>query len=72
MSSSRPRLAGLTRPRAYANLSASQGPFTGVSFSNADRSGVWFEGTAHMAAGLLARNASGDPAKAAAYLQSVQ
>ena len=37
---------------AYANLSATDGPFSGVAFSNADRSGVWFEGTAHMAAAL--------------------
>ncbi len=45
---------------AYANLAATDGPFSGVSFSNADRSGVWFEGTAHMAAALLARRARGD------------
>jgi hypothetical protein len=56
---------------AYAHLAATDGPFSGVSFSNADRSGVWFEGTAHMAAALVARNASGDAAKAAAYLQTV-
>jgi len=52
---------------AYANLAATDGQFSGVSFSNVDTTGVWFEGTGHMAAALKARNASGDPAKAAAY-----
>ena len=56
---------------AYANLAATDGPFSGVSFSNADRSGVWFEGTAHVAAALLAREGSGDVAKAQAYLQNL-
>ncbi len=56
---------------AQANLSAKDGPFAGVSFSNADRSGVWFEGTAHMAAALLARDRPGDGAKAQAYLKSI-
>jgi hypothetical protein len=56
---------------AYANLSATDGPFSGVSFSNADRSGVWFEGTAHMAAALTLRNATGDLAKARAFLQTI-
>jgi hypothetical protein len=48
------------------------GGYGGVSFSNADRSGTWFEGTAHMAAALLARNAPGDAATAASYLQSIE
>ncbi len=56
---------------AYANLSATDGPFSGVAFSNADRSGVWFEGTAHMAAAFEARNASGDGARAQAFLQTI-
>jgi len=57
---------------AYTNLAAVDGIFSGVSFSNVDTSGVWFEGTGHMAAALTARNASGDAAKAAAYLSDIQ
>jgi hypothetical protein len=57
---------------AYTNLAATNHGFSGVSFSNADLSGVWFEGTAHMAAAFEARNASGDAAKAAAYLENIQ
>ena len=53
---------------AIANLSAANGPFSGVSFSNADRRGVWFEGTAHLAAALLLRNGSGDRQRAQRYL----
>jgi hypothetical protein len=56
---------------AAAHLAAANGPFSGVSFSNADTSGVWFEGTGHMAAALLARNGSGDAAKAAVYLHDI-
>jgi hypothetical protein len=56
---------------AEKNLSASDGPFSGVSFSNADRSGVWFEGTGHLAAALRARNAPGDAQRAAAYLADI-
>jgi hypothetical protein len=56
---------------AYANLSASDNGLRGVSFSNADRSGVWFEGTAHMAAALKLRNGPGDAVKAAAYLRDL-
>ncbi|MFJ4671230.1 phosphatidylinositol-specific phospholipase C domain-containing protein [Kitasatospora purpeofusca] len=40
-------------------LQATDGPFTGVSFSAIDTSKVWFEGTGHLAAALLAR---GNPA----------
>jgi uncharacterized protein YyaL (SSP411 family) len=53
---------------AIEHLAAHDGPFAGVSFSNADRTGVWFEGTAHLAAALLARGAQSDRRKAAAYL----
>lgn len=53
---------------ASEHLAASDGAFRGVSFSNADRSGVWFEGTAHLAAALQARAAKGDGRRAAAYL----
>ncbi len=53
-------------------LAATDGSFSGVSFSNTDTSGVWFEGTAHLAAALLLRNAQGDSATATTYLQSIQ
>jgi hypothetical protein len=56
---------------ATRHLAATGGGFGGVSFSNADRSGTWFEGTAHMASALLARNAPGDAAIAANYLQAI-
>jgi hypothetical protein len=52
---------------AVENLSATKGGFEGLSFEVNDRSGVWFEGTAHAADALQARNRSGD-AKAAAQL----
>ncbi|HWA88958.1 MAG TPA: hypothetical protein VG889_02915 [Rhizomicrobium sp.] len=45
---------------ALANLSATSGDFQGLSFEERDRSGVWFEGTAHAAAALEARAGSGD------------
>lgn len=53
---------------AAEHLAARDGAFAGVSFSNADKSGVWFEGTAHLTAALLARGAHGDRRKAASYL----
>jgi hypothetical protein len=45
---------------ALANLSATSGDFQGLSFQVNDRSGVWFEGTAHAAAALQGRAQSGD------------
>jgi hypothetical protein len=54
-----------------AHLSATDGRFTGVSFSTADRSKVWFEGTAHLADALAIRNGPGDQAKAKAYLDTI-
>lgn len=45
---------------ALANLSATSGGFQGLSFEERDRTGVWFEGTAHAAAALQARAQSGD------------
>lgn len=56
----------------YTTLAAVDGVFSGVSFSNVDTTGVWFEGTGHLAAALTARNASGDSAKAAALLADIQ
>lgn len=45
---------------ALANLSATSGDFSGLAFEERDRTGVWFEGTAHAAAALQARGATGD------------
>jgi hypothetical protein len=53
---------------AAKRLAVNEGGFRGASFSDADRSGVWFEGTAHLAAALLARAKAGDRQKAVAYL----
>ncbi len=55
-----------------ANLSVSEGGFSGVSFCSGDRSGVWFEGTAHLADALELRNASGDRSQAQRYLNDIQ
>jgi hypothetical protein len=57
---------------AYTTHAALDGVLSGVSFSNADTSGVWFEGTGHMAAALAARKAAGDSAKAAAFPADIQ
>ncbi|MEV4561031.1 Tat pathway signal sequence domain protein [Kitasatospora sp. NPDC049285] len=57
---------------AATSLAASDGGFTGVSFSNASTAKVWFEGTAHLAAAYYARGGSGDAAKASALLTSLQ
>jgi hypothetical protein len=54
------------------HLSATDGSFSGVSFGACDRSKVWFEGTANLAAALATRDGSGDAAKAQAYLNTIQ
>lgn len=56
---------------ALTNLSAMRGKFAGLSYSTADRSGVWFEGTGHTAAALLARQKTGDAVKAAQLLADI-
>jgi hypothetical protein len=53
------------------NLSVIKDGFSGVSFCSGDLSGVWFEGTAHLADALEHRNASGDPGEAQTYLDDV-
>jgi hypothetical protein len=53
------------------NLSVSSGGFAGVSFCLGDRSGVWFEGTAHLADALEVRQASGDVTRADQYLSDI-
>jgi hypothetical protein len=55
-----------------ANLGVTKGGFSGVSFCSGDRSGVWFEGTAHLAAALELRNESGDESRAQTYLGDIE
>lgn len=47
------------------------GQFRGVSFCRGDRSGVWFEGTAHLADALEFRGDPGDRALADQYLADI-
>ncbi|MFD7057390.1 Tat pathway signal sequence domain protein [Streptomyces mirabilis] len=46
-----------------STLAASDAGFGGCSYSTADTSKVWFEGTAHLALAVRARGATGDPAR---------
>lgn len=57
---------------ALANLSATSGGFQGLSFSLADRSGVWFEGTGHAAAALEARATGDDLNEAQILLNDIE
>src|ERR1700688_3690526 len=57
---------------AVQHLSVSAGGFSGVSFCLGDTSGVWFEGTAHLADALELRHASGDATLANQYLSDIQ
>jgi hypothetical protein len=67
------------RDRRYAasvgwnvrNLTVSAGGFTGVSFCRASRTGIWYEGTAHLADALEFRGQPGDAARAARYLSAI-
>jgi hypothetical protein len=54
------------------HLAVTAGRLSGVSFCAGDRSGVWFEGTAHLADALELRNGPGDSARAAAYLADIR
>jgi len=54
------------------NLAVSTEGFSGVSFCSGDRSGVWFEGTAHLADALELRDGPGDEAQADAYLSDIE
>ena len=54
------------------HLSVSAGAFSGVSFCQGDTSGVWFEGTAHLADALALRDATGDATLASQYLSDIQ
>jgi hypothetical protein len=57
---------------ALANLSATSGSFQGLSFSLADRSGAWFEGTGHAAAALEARATGDDLNEAQILLNDIE
>lgn len=57
---------------AIRNLSSHAGRFHGVSLSTCDRSGVWFEGTAHLADALELRPVPGDLRRAAGYLADLR
>jgi hypothetical protein len=67
------------RDRRYAasvgwnvrNLTVSAGGFTGVSSCRASRTGIWYEGTAHLADALEFRGQPGDAARAARYLSAI-
>jgi hypothetical protein len=50
------------------NLASGPGKLRGVSICPGDRTGVWFEGTAHLADALESRAHPGDSPQAAAYL----
>jgi hypothetical protein len=54
------------------NLAVSANGFSGVSFCSGDRTGVWFEGTAHLADALEIRNEPGDADQAARYLSDIR
>ena len=53
------------------NLAVTAGGFSGVSYCTGDRSGVWFEGTAHLADALELRGEPGDDALAGRYLADI-
>ncbi len=55
-----------------ANLAVSAEGFSGVSFCEGARTGVWFEGTAHLADALELRDGPGDEAQAEAYLSDIE
>jgi hypothetical protein len=56
---------------AVHNLSVSANGYNGVSFCVGDKTGVWFEGTAHLADALATRRAAGDGALANQFLSDI-
>jgi hypothetical protein len=54
------------------DLAVSAEGFSGVSFCEGDRSGVWFEGTAHLADALELRDQPGDLTQAESYLSDIE
>jgi hypothetical protein len=61
---------GTGNPRAGGSQ-GTDGTFSGVSFCTRDRTGVWFEGTAHLVDALEARDAPGDAEMAEDYLADI-
>ncbi|WP_148211917.1 hypothetical protein [Thermobaculum terrenum] len=57
---------------AAENLAAQDSIFRGVSFSNADTSKVWFEGTAHLALALNRRGAARDLEQSELLIQYIR
>jgi hypothetical protein len=55
-----------------SNLAVSAEGFSGVSFCSGARTGVWFEGTAHLADALELRNQPGDVTQAETYLSDIE
>jgi hypothetical protein len=53
------------------NLTVSAGGLTGASPCRASRTGIWYEGTAHLADALEIRGQPGDAAEAARYLSAI-
>jgi hypothetical protein len=53
------------------NLAVTTGGLSGVSSCHADRTGIWYEGTAHLADALEFRGEPGDAAQAAKYLAAI-
>jgi hypothetical protein len=53
------------------NLASATGQLRGVSICPGDRTGVWFEGTAHLADALEIRARAGDSGQAAAYRSDI-
>jgi hypothetical protein len=56
---------------AARNLAVTADGFSGVSFCRADRTGIWYEGSAHLADALEFRGEPGDAALAARYLAGI-
>jgi hypothetical protein len=54
------------------NLAVTAGGFSGVSFCQGARTGVWFEGTAHLADALELRDEPGDEQQADDYLSDIE
>jgi hypothetical protein len=54
------------------NLAVTDGPFHGVSFCRGDRTGVWFEGTAHLADALELSGTAAARAQAVTYLSGIR
>jgi hypothetical protein len=55
-----------------SNLAVSAEGFSGVSFCAGARTGVWFEGTAHLADALQLRDQPGDEVQAETYLSDIE